>query len=138
MLYQIYVILDQTRLGIWILDGDTHHRNLLRYAIPKHNFSNTLVMLVVSMASPWSIAESLQRWVDVLATHVDRLKLEPDERREFEQNREYTLLLFSSFLPLSLFCSELHPLTFPPFSAFNTDKIILSFLFYVEFRLIIF
>ena len=79
---------DQTRLGIWILDGDTHHRNLLRYAIPKHNFSNTLVMLVVSMASPWTIAESLQRWVDVLSTHVDRLKLDADERREHEQNRE--------------------------------------------------
>ena len=82
------VFVDQTRLGLWILDGDIQHRSLLRYAITKDSFSHTLVILVVSMAQPWSIMESLQRWSDTLSTHVDRLKLSPEDRRDYEQQRK--------------------------------------------------
>ena len=82
------VFVDQTRLGLWILDGDIQHRSLLRYAITRDSFSHTLVILVVSMAQPWSIMESLQRWSDTLSTHVDRLKLSPEDRRDYEQQRK--------------------------------------------------
>jgi dynein light intermediate chain 1 len=77
---------DQTRLGVWILDGDPHHTGLLKFALSEENFAHTLVLLVVSMAQPWNIMESLQKWSTVLQDHVDRLRLPPDQRQEYEQS----------------------------------------------------
>lgn len=86
---------EQGRLGIWALDGDPNHTGLLRYALTEQNFEHTLVMLVASMAQPWSILDSLEKWVSVLQQHVDRLKLLPEDRRDYEQSlirfyQEYT------------------------------------------------
>ena len=83
------IITEQGRLGIWALDGDPNHTGLLRYALTEQNFEHTLVMLVASMAQPWSILDSLEKWVSVLQQHVDRLKLLPEDRRDYEQSCEY-------------------------------------------------
>uniref|UniRef100_A0A336M2P4 Dynein light intermediate chain n=1 Tax=Culicoides sonorensis TaxID=179676 RepID=A0A336M2P4_CULSO len=79
---------DVTRLGVWVLDGDTGHTNLLRYALNESNFSNTLVILTVSMTTPWSWEDQLQNWIKVLSDHIDKLKLEPDERTHAKQRLE--------------------------------------------------
>ena len=54
----LYIISEQGRLGIWALDGDPNHTGLLRYALTEQNFEHTLVVLVASMAHPWSILDS--------------------------------------------------------------------------------
>ena len=93
------LFLDQTRLGVWILDGDLHHRGLLRYALPADSYAHTLVMLVVSMVHPWSIIESLERWSEVLTTHIDRLKVPPAKRQEYEEQCEcFVFVKFSKHL----------------------------------------
>ena len=84
---------EQGRLGIWALDGDPNHTGLLKYALTEQNFEHTLVMLVASMAQPWSILDSLENWVTVLRQHIDRLKLLPEDRRDYEQSCKYTLLV---------------------------------------------
>ncbi|XP_063440446.1 cytoplasmic dynein 1 light intermediate chain 2-like isoform X2 [Mytilus trossulus] len=77
---------DQTRLGVWVLDGDTTHTSLLKYCITEENFEHSLVLLMASMSQPWSILESLDKWANVLQHHIDRMKLPPEDRREYEES----------------------------------------------------
>ncbi|VDI47925.1 dynein light intermediate chain 1, cytosolic [Mytilus galloprovincialis] len=77
---------DQTRLGVWVLDGDTTHTSLLKYCITEENFEHSLVVLMASMSQPWSILESLDKWANVLQHHIDRMKLPPEDRREYEES----------------------------------------------------
>lgn len=67
---------DLTRLGVWVLDGDPGHVNLLKYALNETNFAHTLVILTVSMATPWSWKEHLEHWVKILSEHVNNLSLD--------------------------------------------------------------
>lgn len=67
---------DLTRLGVWVLDGDPGHANLLKFALNETNYAHTLVILTVSMTAPWSWLDQLQSWCKVLADHVDQLKID--------------------------------------------------------------
>ncbi|XP_070193034.1 cytoplasmic dynein 1 light intermediate chain 2-like isoform X2 [Littorina saxatilis] len=77
---------EQARLNVWVLDGDQSHTGLLKYALTEENFEDTMVLLVASIAQPWSIAESLNKWVTVLSEHIDKLRIPPEKMREFEQS----------------------------------------------------
>lgn len=79
---------DHTRLGVWVLDGDPSHSDLLKFALNEENFQDTLVILTVSMTTPWGILEQLQHWSSVLADHLDKLKLDIDSR----QNRRQSMI----------------------------------------------
>ncbi|PAA90697.1 hypothetical protein BOX15_Mlig011192g1 [Macrostomum lignano] len=75
-----------TRLGVWVLDGDPRHQNLLRFALPKAAYQHTLAVLVGSAEAPWALLDSLQQWADILNRHVDRLGLDPDEVKEARES----------------------------------------------------
>lgn len=77
---------DQTRLSVWVLDGDPAHTHLLKFALNEDKFKDTLVILTVSMTTPWGILEQLQHWSSVLADHLDGLKLDVDLRQSKRQN----------------------------------------------------
>ncbi|XP_059156070.1 cytoplasmic dynein 1 light intermediate chain 2-like isoform X2 [Physella acuta] len=77
---------EQARLNVWVLDGDPNHTGLLKYALKEDTFSDTLVMLVVSMAQPWSLLETLNKWADVLRNHVDKLRIPGEKKMEYEQS----------------------------------------------------
>ncbi|KAF7664752.1 hypothetical protein LDENG_00167580 [Lucifuga dentata] len=86
---------DLTRCNVWILDGDLHHKGLLKFAVSTHSIHDCLAVFVVDMSRPWTIMESLQKWASVLRDHVDKLKIPPEEMREMEQKmvkafQEYT------------------------------------------------
>lgn len=76
---------DVTRLGVWILDGDPGHNNLLKYALNESNYAHTLVILTLSMTTPWSWVEQLQHWIKILEHHIAELKLEPEEKSQCRQ-----------------------------------------------------
>lgn len=57
--------------------------------MPAESLPHTLVMLVVSMAQPWAIMDTIKEWAEVLSTHVDRLKVSPETRREYEEKCKY-------------------------------------------------
>ena len=84
-------ISDQARVGVWVLDGDPSHNGLLRFCISEENFAHNLVLLVASMAQPWTIMESLQKWVTVLEDHIRRLKLIPEDKKEYEDSSKWSL-----------------------------------------------
>ncbi|XP_045193995.2 cytoplasmic dynein 1 light intermediate chain 2-like [Mercenaria mercenaria] len=77
---------DQGRLGIWALDGDPTHTGLLKYGLTEENFEHSLVILVASMACPWAVLDSLEKWVSILRQHIDRLKISHEDRRDYEQS----------------------------------------------------
>ncbi|XP_025115032.1 LOW QUALITY PROTEIN: cytoplasmic dynein 1 light intermediate chain 2-like [Pomacea canaliculata] len=77
---------EQARLNVWVLDGDQSHTGLLKYALTEENFADTLVLLVASMAQPWFIAEALNKWLTVLREHIDKLRIPPEQMREYEQS----------------------------------------------------
>jgi len=79
---------DSTRLGVWVLDGDPGHTNLLKFALNEANFSNTLVILTVSMSTPWSWLDQVQHWMKVLSEHIEKLTIGTDERETACQHLE--------------------------------------------------
>ncbi|MCL4121100.1 UNVERIFIED_CONTAM: hypothetical protein GTU68_014305, partial [Idotea baltica] len=69
---------EKTRLGVWILDGDPKHSELLEYAVNEKNLEHTLVVLAVSMTTPWAIMDQLHTWASTLQDHIDKLNLDPE------------------------------------------------------------
>lgn len=76
---------DVTRLGVWILDGDPGHTNLLKYALNESNYAHTLVILTLSMTTPWSWVDQLEHWIKMLDDHIAGLKIDPEERQQCRQ-----------------------------------------------------
>lgn len=74
--------LDQTRLSVWVLDGDPGHANLLKFALNEETYTHTLVILTVAMTTPWGILDQLQNWASILADHIDTLKIGSDVRQQ--------------------------------------------------------
>jgi len=75
---------DQSRLSVWLVDGDVYCRGLLKFALTEQNFAHSCVLLVASLTRPWDVLDSLTRWSDVLSMHIHRLKLAPNIRRQQE------------------------------------------------------
>lgn len=78
---------DHTRLSVWVLDGDAGHTDLLRFALNEETYEHTLLILTVTMMTPWGILEQLQHWASVLADHLDKLKLDVDLRQARRQHQ---------------------------------------------------
>ncbi|XP_059089829.1 cytoplasmic dynein 1 light intermediate chain 2-like isoform X2 [Tigriopus californicus] len=79
---------DHTRLGVWTLDGDTSHVNLLKFALTESNFTDTSVVICVSMMAPWNIMDQLQNWASLLQDHIDKLSLSAERTLELQnENR---------------------------------------------------
>lgn len=59
-----------------MLDGDPGHSNLLKFALNETNYEHTLVILAVSMTTPWSWQEQLEHWTKLLRDHVNNLGID--------------------------------------------------------------
>ncbi|KAK4302662.1 hypothetical protein Pmani_025263 [Petrolisthes manimaculis] len=77
---------DHTRLSVWVLDGEPVHGELLEYAVDGDNLEHTLVLLTVSMTTPWGIMDQLHTWASTLQDHIDKLTLDPDKFKD-QQDR---------------------------------------------------
>lgn len=86
---------DQTRLGVWVLDGDPWHRNLLKFVLTEETIENTTVLLTASMTTPWTLLDSLQSWATLLEEHLTRLRLPPST---IEKNRLRVLRRFQDYI----------------------------------------
>ncbi|KAK7573861.1 hypothetical protein V9T40_011052 [Parthenolecanium corni] len=74
---------DHTRLGAWILDGDTTLSYLLKFALSEETYADTTIMFVVSMTTPWNILDQLQTWAAILQDHIDKLKISSHDLEEY-------------------------------------------------------
>ena len=76
---------EQTRLGVWVLDGDTYHSDLLKFPVNEESFAHTTVILVASMTTPWDIMDSLTKWANVFEQHIEKLKMKPEVLGNYRQ-----------------------------------------------------
>ncbi|VDP78225.1 unnamed protein product [Schistosoma mattheei] len=77
---------DQTKLNVWILDGNTVHSHLLKFAINEESFGDCFIMICVSMMEPWNIISSLNKWVGILREHIGNLKVSNEKLQEYKKN----------------------------------------------------
>lgn len=75
-------------MGVWVLDGDGKHSELLEFAINEKNFEDTLVLLTVSMNTPWAIMDQLHSCVSSLQDHIDKLNIDPGRLKELQNKSE--------------------------------------------------
>jgi dynein light intermediate chain 1, cytosolic len=94
---------DSTRLSVWLVDGDLYHRGLLKFSLTEQSYTHSCVLLVASLARPWDIMDSLARWSDVLATHIQRLKLPPGIQKQQEDVGQCCVYISTSNLRYNLF-----------------------------------
>ncbi len=98
--------LDHTHLAVWLLDGDPSHSNLLKYALTEHTFPDTLVILTVSMTTPWAMLDQLREWASLLQDHIDKLPLSAEAIREYQHKckllTKFFLLYVAVWLNFSL------------------------------------
>lgn len=80
----ISFVVEQTRLSVWVLDGDPRHAELLQFGVHSTSLEHTLVVLTVSMETPWTIMDQLQIWATTLHEHLDSLKLGHDECKSLQ------------------------------------------------------
>eukprot|EP00051_Salpingoeca_urceolata_P023728 m.408174 g.408174 ORF g.408174 m.408174 type:complete len:467 (+) comp20145_c0_seq1:417-1817(+) len=62
-----------SRMGVFTLDGNPEHKNLLQFVLNRDSIADLVVMIVVDLSRPWTIAESLQTWTSVLQEQVESL-----------------------------------------------------------------
>lgn len=85
---------NQTKLGVWILDGDPFYKPLLKYALDVNTLADTIVLLVASMTKPWVLFDTIITWTEILRNHIEGLQMTEDEleqrkKKVLERFREY-------------------------------------------------
>ncbi|CAH8873273.1 unnamed protein product [Trichobilharzia szidati] len=68
-----------TNLSVCILDGNPVQSYLLKYVITEDTFDDQMALIVVSIGEPWKMIETLEKWADILAKHIDKLKLSEEK-----------------------------------------------------------
>ncbi|CAI2735044.1 unnamed protein product [Schistosoma spindalis] len=96
---------DQTKLNVWILDGNTIHSHLLKFAINEDSFGDCFIMICVSMMEPWHIISSLNKWVGILREHIGNLKVPNKKLQEYKKN---ILRQFCSYLEPDVLANTAH------------------------------
>ncbi|KAF5395835.1 Cytoplasmic dynein 1 light intermediate chain 2, partial [Paragonimus heterotremus] len=77
------------QLGVWCLDGDPEHSNLLKFALNEPNIWHTMVVVCLDLSEPWSMLNDLQLWLRLLQQHVVRLKLKDGERHKLRMSSKW-------------------------------------------------
>ncbi|RIA95346.1 dynein light intermediate chain-domain-containing protein [Glomus cerebriforme] len=67
------------RLGIYQLAGShDSYQSLLRFALNSSTLPDSLVVIVLDWARPWTFIETLQRWIKFLEVGIEGVKAEGD------------------------------------------------------------
>lgn len=79
---------ESARLGVWVLDGDPIYSPLIKFALTPDNLERCVILLCGSMAEPWSLLESLQRWSKILENHFSMTAYDKNLLRECRDRRK--------------------------------------------------
>ncbi|VDN96303.1 unnamed protein product [Rodentolepis nana] len=80
------VILDQTKLNAWVLDGDPLFVPFLKFTLDSKNFTDRVVVIVADMDRPWNIMEVLEKWSKVLEDYIQSIDIDVEDMREYQDN----------------------------------------------------
>lgn len=88
-------ILDSTKLGVWILDGDATHTGLLKYALTPDNFQDSAIVIAASLSQPWFLLKSITNWLNIITDHIDRIGISQDVMQQCKQKSKFLDEIFS-------------------------------------------
>jgi len=74
-----------TNLGVYVLDGDENHTNLLKYALSSDTVANTTILICASMETPWGIVPQILHWLQVVEEHLASMELPADVKQQLQQ-----------------------------------------------------
>eukprot|EP00824_Muranothrix_gubernata_P003244 TRINITY_DN13968_c0_g1_i1.p1 TRINITY_DN13968_c0_g1~~TRINITY_DN13968_c0_g1_i1.p1 ORF type:complete len:490 (+),score=111.73 TRINITY_DN13968_c0_g1_i1:31-1500(+) len=76
-----------SRINVWVMEGDVHFTDLLRFTINPDTITAAIAMIVLDLSRPWTMLEDLQKWFDVLNQHMESVldKLAPGQRDELRK-----------------------------------------------------
>jgi len=76
-----------SRINVWQLEGEQAHKDLLQFAINDNTITNCLVIIVIDFSQPWTMVESLNKWLDIVKKHIASItdKMNPDEVEEMKR-----------------------------------------------------
>eukprot|EP00049_Salpingoeca_infusionum_P018061 m.355572 g.355572 ORF g.355572 m.355572 type:complete len:449 (+) comp17285_c0_seq1:238-1584(+) len=77
------------RLGMYTLDGNEDHKDLIPFVLNKDTLGDVAVMIVVDYSRPWSMLSSLQKWVVVLQNHLEQFEGSDDYEELKTKNKDY-------------------------------------------------
>lgn len=69
------------RVHIWTLEGELGFANMLDLAINDDTAAKSLAVIALDLSQPWTLVETLQKWIKVLENHLDARSLR-DEKSE--------------------------------------------------------
>ena len=81
-----------SRIGIWQLEGQEYCTELLPFALNARNIGESIVVITLDLSKPWTLADSLVKWIRVLENHIRSLRLARHQQEDLCKSR---LLLFS-------------------------------------------
>ena len=89
-----FYFIDVPKLSVWVPDGDGASTNLLKFALNEQNFEHTMVAFVVSMNTPWSIMDSLEKWSAILTDHIKKLNISSVKKEEYIKKQYRTFQFY--------------------------------------------
>ncbi len=80
---------ESARLGVWVLDGAPVYAPLIRFGLSRDTLERGVVIFSASMATPWSIMDSLRKWSRLLRDHLDNTSdYDPNSLKEARERRK--------------------------------------------------
>jgi len=76
-------------IDVWVLEGETHHRDLLRTSLTEDSVANCLAVICLDFMQPWLIEESLEKWLDFLRKMLVDVRSERTDKKSEEQLVNY-------------------------------------------------
>ncbi|VDD82625.1 unnamed protein product [Mesocestoides corti] len=77
---------DQTKLSVWILDGELEFIPFLKFPLDKKSFADRMVIIAVDMERPWDIMEQLKKWASALDTYIKSIDISVEDMDEYKEN----------------------------------------------------
>jgi len=68
-----------SRLQFWEFDPETDFSRVLRQAVNENTIADTALMIALDMSQPWTLLDSLKKWLEVAKAHVEALNLPEDQ-----------------------------------------------------------
>ncbi len=66
-------------MDIWTLEGEPAFANLLGLALGERSLAKCLAVVVLDLTQPWTLADTLNKWIKVLENHMVALSVEREK-----------------------------------------------------------
>jgi len=84
------------RINFWSLEGESTQNDLLKFALNKDNIKNSMIIITLDFSQPWSIVESLKKWLSVLEEQIKQIF--KDDKNSFRELQNKLLIKWHEYV----------------------------------------